>query len=328
MSFDTREYDIKHWQNIKAYMRRTQSAYYKSIDRIVRIYEQLPSDVPFDIDKFPDIKKAIDKELRNLAKQIDSSVINGINNEWMLSGSKNDDMVDALAKGRTLPKELEEKWKGRNLEALAGFKKRTTKGMGLSDRVWQTVKIQAVNIERHMALGIYEGTPAKSLATEMKQYLKEPDRLFRRVRDAEGELRLSKAAKAYKPGRGVYRSSYQNALRLTRTETNLAYQKADAERWKQQDFVTGVIVKRSNVPYDCDICEAGTGVYPVSYEWSLWHPNCRCVAFPKLPTDEEFMAGLEAKKQGKDFNYSGRVTKMPSKWVKFQKENNYQHLGH
>ena len=58
-------------------------------------------------------------------------------------------------------------------------------------------------------------------------YLRNPDKLFRRVRDKHGNLRLSKAAKAYHPGRGVYRSSYRNALRLTATENNMAYRTAD-----------------------------------------------------------------------------------------------------
>jgi hypothetical protein len=325
---DVRDYDIKHWQNVAQYMRRTKGLYYKSIDRIVKLYSQIPQDVPFELNAYPGIKKGIELELQNLAKQLNSSVVNGISNEWALSGMKNDEIVTKLAKGRALPKLLQQKWMGRNLDALAAFKKRAEKGLGLSDRIWQTVRTQAVNIEQHLALGVHEGQSAASLATEMKQYLNEPDKLFRRVRDAKGELRLSKAAKAYHPGRGKYRSSYQNALRLTRTETNMAYQKADAERWKQQDFVTGVIVQRSNVPYDCDICEAGVGEYPVGYEWTLWHPNCRCVARPKLPTEDEFLKSMDAGFAGKEYEFTGKVKDIPSSMKKFQKETGFEHFGH
>ena len=59
------------------------------------------------------------------------------------------------------------------------------------------------------------------LSRDVRRYLRNPDKLFRRVRDKHGNLRLSKAAKAYHPGRGVYRSSYRNALRLTATENNM-----------------------------------------------------------------------------------------------------------
>lgn len=51
-------------------------------------------------------------------------------------------------------------------------------------------------------------------------YDKVVERLYRRVRGADGKLHLSKAAKAYHPSQGVYRSSYKNAMRLTRTECN------------------------------------------------------------------------------------------------------------
>jgi hypothetical protein len=79
--------------------------------------------------------------------------------------------------------------------------------------------------------GLRDGTPAIETAQELKQYLKYPDRLFRRVRDKHGALHLSKAAAAFNPGRGVYRSSFKNARRLTATETNMAYRTADHERY-------------------------------------------------------------------------------------------------
>lgn len=79
-------------------------------------------------------------------------------------------------------------------------------------------------------LGIGSGKAAPKLARELKQYLQNPDKLFRRIRDKHGMLQLSKRAAAYHPGRGVYRSSYKNARRLAATETNIAYRTADYER--------------------------------------------------------------------------------------------------
>ncbi len=267
-------YDTKHWQNILAYMRQTGRLFDKMVDRVARLYAQLPTDVPFDINNYPGLKKGIEQELRRLANQIQEGVTNGINNEWALSNNKNDKVVESIMKGRRLPQSLDEKWMGRNMAALTSFKKRTDAGLGLSGRVWNIVKGQAVGVERHMALGIYNGTPAKELAEGMKKYLRNPQEFFTEFAEKRGQLRLSTAARELKPGRGVYRSPFKNALRLTRTETNRAYQKADNERWKQQDFVLGVEVQRSNVPYDCDICEAGVGHYPKGYQWDLFHPNC------------------------------------------------------
>ena len=322
------DYDRKHWENLRAYMGHTSRLFDKMIDRVARLYGQLPTDVPFDINNYPGLKKGIDLELRNLANQIQGGIANGINNEWSLSNNKNDEVVETILKGRTLPRKLEDKWMGRNLAALTAFKKRTDAGLGISDRVWNIVKGQAVDFERQMALGIYEGTPAKKLATEMKQYLRNPDKLFRRVRDEAGNLKLSKAAKEFHPGRGVYRSSYKNALRLTRTETNKAYQQADNERWKQQDFVLGVEVQRSNVPYECDICEAGVGRYPKDYQWDLWHPACRCRAVPILASDEQVLKSVDAAFDDREYNFSGQVTEFPDKMKDFQKRTGYEHFGH
>jgi len=83
--------------------------------------------------------------------------------------------------------------------------------------------------------------------------LTEPHKLFRRVR-VEGKLVLSKAAKAYPPGSGVYRSSYKNALRLSANETNLAYRLSDFTRRQQMPFVTGIEVHLSASHEIMDMC--------------------------------------------------------------------------
>jgi len=324
MKFTGREYNIQHLQNIKKYLGVTDRLYIQNINQIIRIYEQAPKDVPFNLDAYPGIKQGIEKELQLLAKQIHASIVQGINNEWVLSSNKNDEMVKELLNGRALPPILEQKWMGRNLEALQAFKQRTIKGINLSERVWATVKTQAVTIEQSMALGIYGGTPAAQLASEMKQYLKEPDKLFRRVRDAQGNLRLSKAAKAYEPGRGVYRSSYKNALRLTRTETNAAYLKADHERWQKEDFILGIEVRRSGVPYNCDICEALKGEYPKTFEFTGHHPNCLCYAVPILAKEEDFLKSIDAALDGKEYDFNPQ-TEMPENYLTFVKETGFDY---
>ena len=322
------DFDKQHWRNTLAYMRAASRMFDKMVDRIARLYGELPMDVPFDINNYPGLKKGIDLELKRLASELQTGIVNGINNEWTLSNVKNDEVIDTILKGRTLPSKLEDKWKGRNLAALSAFKKRTDAGLGLSDRVWNIVKGQAVDFERQMALGIYEGKGAAQMATDMKQYLRHPDKLFRRVRDEAGNLQLSRAARDFHPGQGVYRSSYKNALRMTRTETNKAYQKADNARWEQQDFVLGVEVQRSNVPYDCDICDAGVGEYPKEYQWDLWHPNCRCRAVPILASEDDFLKSVDAAFDDREYNFSGQVTEFPDKMKDFQKRTGYEHFSH
>ena len=135
-------------------------------------------------------------------------------------------------------------------------------------------------------LGIRSGKSAAEMSRDERQYLRYPDNLFRRVRDEHGNLRLSKAAKAFHPGQGVYRSSYKNALRLAATETNMAYRTADYLRVQQLDFVVGIQVK---LPF-FDICDELAGMYPKDFKFVGWHPSCRCYSVKVLKTMDEFLA--------------------------------------
>lgn len=138
-------------------------------------------------------------------------------------------------------------------------------------------------------LGLGEGKSAAQLSRDLRSYLNDPDKLFRRVRDKHGNLQLSKNAKKYQPGAGVYRSSYKNAMRLTRTEVNMAYRSSDYETNQQLDFVVGFEVRRSNNIFSCDICESLKGRYPKTFKFVGWHPQCRCHCIAITASQEEFI---------------------------------------
>jgi len=324
-----RRYDIQHWENIKAYINGTRRAFFRSADRLALLYERVPKDVQFNLARLPDIRKGLEQELRLLAREVQGNVINGINNEWVLANAKNDAMVNGALGARTLPPVLRDKWLTGNIGALTAFKQEFMGGKSLSPRVWDIVRGHAITLEQHMALGIKDGTSAAKLASEVKQYLNEPTKLFRRVRDAMGDLQLSQAAQQYTPGRGVYRSAYKNALRMTATETNRSYQQADNERWKQIDWVLGIEVRRSNNPYDCDICEAGVGKYPKDYEWDLFHPWCRCVAIPITADIDDILDMMDAADRGEMYEFQGKVQDLPESFRQFQQDYpSYTHFGH
>jgi hypothetical protein len=175
-------------------------------------------------------------------------------------------------------------------------------------------------IEMGLDVGIRNGVPANKMTRDLKQYLRHPDKLFRRVRDEHGQLQLSKAAKAYHPGRGVYRSSYKNARRLTATETNMAYRTADYERWQQLDFVVGIKIEPSVNNHETDICDDLAGKYPKDFKWTGWHPHCRCHALTILKTEKELDADTERILNGEEPSQESvnKVEAMPenfSKWV-------------
>ncbi|MCD8282806.1 MAG: hypothetical protein LUC22_06105 [Prevotella sp.] len=163
------------------------------------------------------------------------------------------------------------------------------------------------------------------------------------MRDEHGVLQLSKNAAAFHPGQGVYRSSYKNALRLTATETNIAYRAADYDRWQQQDFVVGIHIIRSNnhtiengkgerVPLK-DICDELSreseadkkGRYPKDFKFTGWHPFCRCFAVPILKTEKEIERDNERILNGEEpsLESMNTVNTVPEEyvaWVQYNKD--------
>ena len=266
------------------------------------------------------LKKQIEKVLLEATGKIVRITENGITGIWELTNQRSDEIVfDQLMKAagltvaaekiysyfnRIIPRGLKPKKKikvsfktlnktmaaNRNNEALQAFLKRKHEGLNLSARVWNLADKQIMPlIESKLAEGISSGMSADKLSREVKPYLKNPNSLFRRVRDVKtGKLKLSVAAQKYEPGQGVYRSAYKNALRLTASEVNFAYRSADFERWEKLDFVKGIEVKRSNSNRGpCDLCDPMVGTYPKSFQFIGWHPWCICYATPiNLPEDD------------------------------------------
>lgn len=290
-------------------------------------------DKAFSLADYPDIRKQIDNALRELSTNVQVTIVDGVRAQWSLAEDKNDALCEEVLgspRGK-FPEALQKRYfVARNTEAVNSFIKRKEGGLNLSQRVWKYAKEAKVDIESALEIGIKSGQPASAIARDLKRYLQEPKKLFRRVRDEEGVSHLSSRAKEYHPGQGVYRSSYKNALRLAATECNMAYRESDYERWQQLDFVVGIEVKLSNNhtlngrPFT-DICDDLAGRYPKTFKFRGWHPFCRCHAVSILKTNEEIMADNKRILEGKEplETSVNSVTEMPegfNEWVSNNKE--------
>lgn len=164
------------------------------------------------------------------------------------------------------------------------------KGLTLSERVWDLQKGLQRQIECAISVSLKNNSRADLLAKEIQKYLKDPDKLFRRVRDKYGYLVPSKNMQAFHPGRGVYKSSYKNALRLARTELNRAYRIRDYERAMTNPYIIGWDIRTSHGrrSESCRVCEALQGRYPKSFLFTGWHPQCMCFSVPILTKDIDF----------------------------------------
>ena len=278
-------FDKKHLQQIAALENKV-AAIYAELCKEVGVVGTLfggkvDLEKVFKLGDYPEINKKVDQIIESLHDRLGSAIVDGVTAQWQLANEKNDDLVRKVL-GKDLENLTEDqitRYFTSNQTALDKFLKRKDKGLGLSQKVWKYAKEAKVDIESTLELGIKTGQSAASMARDLKQYLKEPDKLFRRVRDKEGKLHLSKAAQAYHPGQGVYRSSYKNALRLAVTEANMAYRASDYERVQNFDFVVGIEVRLSNnhtlngQPF-YDICDELKGKYPKDFKFRGWHPFC------------------------------------------------------
>lgn len=310
------------------YVAKVKHLYDNAVDKLLDLAKQ--TDMPIEGDPFsfsdnPRISEEATATIRQLYSQVYQQIRQGIEAEWEEANIWNDKMVKLIFGAKAKSNNLA-RWFERNRQAMDTFFARTQAvgGMNLSQRVWKYTSSLRGEMENAISVSIGEGVSAATMSRRVRQYLREPDKLFRRVRGSDGKLRLSKPAQLYHSGRGVYRSSFKNAMRLTRTEINAAYRTADEERWRQLPFVVGYEVKLSNNHPEPDICDDLKGKYPKDFKFSAWHPQCRCFVVPILCTPQE-MADLQKRViAGEDVSTwrpKERIDVPPQKFINWVRDN-------
>lgn len=277
----------------EGYAAGVRSIYLDVMQRLISLVLEIEPDYDpekaFTFSDYPVISDRANALLRELYSRLYQQVQYGIRNEWEHANIKADELVMSLFGANAISDKRFAMYFNRNKKAMDAFFSRTTQdgGLNLSQRIWKYEGQFRQDMELAIDCYIGQGMSANRMATLVKEFLQNPDKLFRRVRNERGELVLSKNAKSYHPGAGQYRSSYRNAQRFTRTETNMAYRTADFERWAQLNFVVGIEIKVSNNHPERDICDELAGRYPKDFKFVGWHPNCRCHAVAILASVEE-----------------------------------------
>jgi len=298
------QYDALHARNSAKYGKQVRKAYLDAISAVSKIAVPLSlnDNKEFYFQTNPDANRKVNAILKTLYNEVYGTTVSGINTEWDLAVEKNNDLAQNIYGKdlKNLPAQYRTKYLSNNAAARQNFVMRKDNGLGLSDKVWNNTKQFKQELELALEAGIGQGKSADFIARNITQYLNDPDKLFRRVRNKEnGVLRLSKAAAAYHPGQGRYRSSYKNAFRLTRNETNFSYEGSQFEKRKQQDFIVGIEIKVSPSHVESDdkggiSCTALQGRYPKTFDFtSKWHVNCKCMSLHILKTKAELEADTE-----------------------------------
>lgn len=335
--FSVEGFDTRHYRQTEEYVHAIDRLYDTAIHSFSRLAGsvKVDPDKPFDFASRPAFQRRAQEIVNELANSMSAVIQHGTEEQWLYACKKNDAFLAHIMDTSKIGKRQLNKMQDKNLDALAAFQERKVGGLDLSQRVWQYAGQTKGLMELGIDIAVGDGRSAEELSRDLREYLQEPDKLFRRVRDKHGNLVLSKRAAAYHPGLGVYRSSYKNAMRLARTEINMAYRDSDRYRWNNMDFIVGYRVHLSNnhtlngKPFK-DICDELAGDYPKDFVFKGWHPNCRCFVTPILQDPDEFNTdelnemkaafyGTEYKKFQSRNTPSG-VPKGFKQWVKKHKE--------
>ena len=297
-----RKFHNKHNRNIAIAEAQIDSAFAAMVQDAARLYQRFNFDLPeggaFSFEQAsPAAKKAAHKIFADMRNRLIETIKAGADAADKLSEKKAEKLAKMYGESVQLRRE---ETTARSLQEI-------------SEAVWKQSEQARAEMELALSVALKSGTSADNFSREIRGYLNEPNKLFRRVRDEFGNLVLSKAAAAYHPGRGVYRSSYKNARRLAATEINMAYRKADFDRWQKMKFVVGIHIELSREHPYYDMCDELAGDYPKDFIFVGWHPHCRCIATPILQNIEDFKNGVPPEK---DLFKVDRVPDSFNKWVK------------
>lgn len=335
--------------------------YATATDELLKLSAMKASNGVSAVFSFSDSKRLSEQAnaiLRALYSGVYNEIKGGVIAEWGNANKSCDALITSIFGRKVKEDNHYARYFARNKESVDAFFKRKSEygGLNLSQRVWKYVGDFKTEMEMALSVAMGEGKSAATISREVRKYLQRPDMMFRRFRVKTGEQDIFDAdgnvvgkepvygrvwkrkvvdavtgnvswqtvnLKDYSFGRGVYRSSYKNAMRLARTETNMAYRTADQERWRQLDFVIGYRVVLSDNHPEPDICndlsakrgEKGSrGVYPKDFVFKGWHPQCRCYVVPILADEKEFDKMQEAILNDEPIPESKSVIREPNKY--------------
>ncbi len=269
-----------HAIRLARYADRVQSVYDTLNKEIAKSVVRTSYDgsVPFRFADYPLAKKKFEEVQSAFVRDLRAVIYGGTNAEWNESNLVQDLLADKVLKfyGSKAGGKKHRVYYQANSDVLKAFQERKDKGLNLSQKLWNQTKEYKTEMEYAISSAIEKGTSAVTLSKRLSKYLVDFPSLKHDYKEKFGNAFTCQDCE--------YRS-----IRLARSEINMAYRKAEQERWKQFDFVLGYEVKTTqNGHHVPDICDDLAGKYPKDFIFLGWHPNCMCYVIPILKTEEEF----------------------------------------
>lgn len=300
-------------QLFAAYNRRLgmlYSGYVKKLLALGYSEDVLENDALFNFDNFPVLKARLNEIFNDYFQNSMLCYKSGITSGVSLAYSHDN---DALGQFSVLTDKALETARKTAAATFIANRLNAKNGLNLAQSVWnycqQTKSEFEMAMSNVIADGLEKGTSAEEVGRRIRQYLNNPDMMYRRYhtvkvlkngqkkdvvtwrrkRIISGRVRFVEEPLEH-VGQGVYRSARKNALRVARTEINAAYHKARNGRWANEPFVIGQhihISPQHDPDEDADICDELEGYYPKDFDWDGWHPQCMCTSDPVMISGEE-----------------------------------------
>lgn len=300
-------------QLFAAYNRRLgmlYSGYVKKLLALGYSEDVLESDALFNFDNFPVLKARLNEIFNDYFQNSMLCYKSGMTSGVSLAYAHDN---DALGQFSVLTDKALETARKTAAATFVANRLNAKNGLNLAQSVWNYCQQTKAEFEMAMsnviADGLGKGTSAEEVGRRIRQYLNNPDMMYRRYhtvkvlkngqkkdivtwhrkRIIDGRVRFVEEPLEH-VGQGVYRSARKNALRVARTEINAAYHKARNDRWKNEPFVIGQhihISPQHDPDEDADICDELEGYYPKDFDWDSWHSQCMCTSDPVMISGEE-----------------------------------------
>lgn len=286
------------------------SGYVRKLLALGYTEDVLESDALFNFDNFPVFKARLDEIFNDYFQNSMLCYKSGITSGVSLAYSHDN---DALGQFSVLTDKALETARKTAAATFIANRLNAKNGLNLAQSVWNYCQQTKAEFEMAMsnviAGGLEKGTSAEEVGRRIRQYLNNPDMMYRRYhtvkvlkngqkkdivtwrrkRIIDGRVRFVEEPLEH-VGQGVYRSARKNALRVARTEINAAYHKARNGRWANEPFVIGQhihISPQHDPDEDADICDELEGYYPKDFDWDGWHSQCMCTSDPVMISGEE-----------------------------------------
>jgi hypothetical protein len=159
---------------------------YMSVFEMSDVKQAILKRETFWFKRYPSAEKAIDKQIAKITKRFEGLVLSGVEQSWNQGEKSTWDQLKAqFSKSAKQAKAFDEirqqataSHRGQGAQNFINDKKN---GFDLSKRVWKVTQNAKAEMETIIQNGIMEGKSAAEMSRGVREYLREPDKLFRRV---------------------------------------------------------------------------------------------------------------------------------------------------